>query len=77
MDKIEIRNELDKIFNTIGTLATKISYDVSAENKQKSKKTEEVNRWADCGYKALYATRKFGCAGIEDGKFCETCKYRR
>ena len=45
--------------------------------EQKSKKTEKMITLNVCSFKALYATKKYGCSGIEEYDDCLGCEFRR
>ena len=44
---------------------------------QKSKKTRKKQVLVTCALKVLYATKKYGCSGIEGYIECSKCEFRR
>ena len=77
MDYKKMLNELDNIHRTCNSLAEKITEERSKEYEQKSKKTRKKNEYFDCIYRALYATRKYGCTGFIAMTECSVCEFRR
>ena len=43
----------------------------------KSEKTRKMYCRDPCTFKALYATRKYGCSGLKDKTECLSCEFRR
>ena len=47
------------------------------EVKQKNKKNRKMLDFTRCAFKALYATKKYGCSGIIGMPECLGCEFRR
>ena len=77
MEDKTIINELDwlkgRVINSISAIQT----DVRNETKRKSEKTGKMYCRDPCTFKALYATRKYGCSGLKDKTECLECPFRR
>jgi len=77
MDGKEMVNMLDAtIDRRIELVATKV-FEKLNEEKQKSKKIKKIHGLFSCKLKLLYATKKYGCSGIEDNSECLSCDFRR
>ena len=77
MDENIIKDELLKLQKKLIDLVETTKVHLVCENKQKSEKTKKKIKRDDCRSKALYATKKYGCSGIEGSIECLECEYRR
>ena len=77
MDEKTVLNELDDLKERMCNVIDNKKTGIIVRNEQKSKKTGKPSSKFHCGFKALYATRKYGCSGIEDKGECLYCEFRR
>ena len=77
MDEKTVVNVLNKLDSNIRELISEAMCELLSEMKRKSEKTEKKIKRDDCRSKALYATKKYGCSGIEGSIECLECKFRR
>ena len=77
MDYEKARSELDKISDLAYALWNDIRDTEENEIEQKSKKTGKWDGRFTCKLRLLYATRKYGCSGIEGEAECLLCGWRR
>ena len=76
MDKKKIKEALNKMndefTNSYAILVGAILFEI----EQKSKKTGKWDGRFTCKFRLLYATRKYGCSGIEGEDECLYCMFR-
>ena len=77
MEIEEILNELEKNYNKIIDMIYEFGDELQNQIMQKSKKTGKMYCRDPCTFKALYATRKYGCSGFKDKTECLECPFRR
>ena len=77
MDKENIKNELQAISRWVDNSLQYVSEMIDSQNEQKNKKTEKMLDFTRCAFKALYATKKYGCSGFGGDAGCLVCEYRK
>ena len=71
------KNELGNIINSANVLLGAVVAYEHADKIRKSKKTGKMYCRDPCTFKALFATRIFGCSGLKDKTECLECPFRR
>ena len=70
-------NEIKKVYQERDELRELLQVAFKTQDEQKTKKTNKMLRFANCRSKALYATKKYGCSGIERCDECLECEFRK
>ena len=77
MDRKDLEYELEVLRESTEAWIAKIMEEEWSKPEQKTKKTEKKIKNDSCMLKALYATKKYGCSGVEGYVACLECPFRR
>ena len=77
VDEKTIRKELEELASYVEESLHHISVLIAELVMQENKKAIEMVEQDTCNMKALYATRKYGCAGIQNEIMCEVCPFKK
>ena len=72
-----IKNEFKLLRDKTNEMINTVEMSLRHQNEQKSKKTEKWDGRYTCKLRLLYATKKYGCSGIEGSIECLECRFRR